>query len=78
MPHTLIFFKRRWDIIVIKLLSILMPMEKEDIVLLAQMLHTMRELTDKLDEYFQKKDFEGVARTKRELVRLQKKVAGIT
>jgi len=52
-----------------------MLMEKEDVVMLAQLIHAMRELTDKLDEYFQKKDFEGVARTKRELTRLQKKVA---
>ncbi len=49
-------------------------MEKEDVVLLAQVIHTMRELTDKLEEAFNKKDFEGVARTKRELARLQKKV----
>ena len=53
-------------------------MEKEDIVLLAQLLHAMRELTDKLEEAFNKKDFEGVARTKRELARMQKKVAEIS
>ena len=52
-------------------------MKKEDIVLLAQLLHTMRELTDKLEEAFNKKDFEGVTRTKRELTRLQKRVMEI-
>lgn len=52
-------------------------MEKEDIVLLAQLIHAMRELADKLDEAFNKKDFEGVTRTKRELTRLQKRVTEI-
>ncbi len=54
-----------------------MSMKKEDVVMLAQMLYAMRELNDKLEEHFQKKDFEGLARTKRELMRLQKKVAEI-
>ncbi|MGV8142616.1 MAG: hypothetical protein ACP5NS_03195 [Candidatus Pacearchaeota archaeon] len=49
-------------------------MEKEDIVLLAQLLHAMREIADKLDESFEKKDFEGVKQAKRELNRLQNKV----
>ncbi len=49
-------------------------MEKEDIVLLAQLLHAMREITDKLENYFEKKDFEGVKQAKRELNRLQGKV----
>lgn len=54
-----------------------MSMKKEEVVMLAQILHAMRELSDKLDENFQKKDFEGIERTKRELMRLQKKVAEI-
>ena len=49
-------------------------MEKEDIVLLAQLLHAMREITDKLESYFENKDFEGVKQAKRELNRLQSKV----
>ena len=47
-------------------------------MLLAQIIHTMRELTDKLEEHFQKGNFEGVARTKREILRLQKKITEIT
>ena len=47
-------------------------------MLLAQLIHTMRQLTDKLEEAFNKQDFEGVARTKRELARLQKKVMETT
>ncbi len=54
-----------------------MSMKKEDVVMLAQLLHTMRELSDKLDEHFQKKDFEGLARAKREMMRLQKRIAEI-
>ncbi len=52
-------------------------MEKEDIVLLAQVLHAMREIADKLESYFEKKDFEGVKQAKRELNRLQGKVREI-
>ena len=36
-------------------------MNKENIVLLAQLLHAMQEITDKLEEKYNKKDFEGVA-----------------
>ncbi len=49
-------------------------MEKGDIVLLAQLLHAMREITDRLEDSFEKKDFEGVRQAKRELNRLQNKV----
>ena len=49
-------------------------MEKEDIVLLAQLLHAMRDIADKLEESLSKKDFAGVAQAKRELARLQIKV----
>ena len=52
-------------------------MEKEDIVLLAQMLHAMRDIADKLEDYFEKKDFEGVKQAKRELSRLQSKVGEV-
>ena len=48
-----------------------MSMKKEDVVMLAQLLHAMRELSDKVEENFQKKDFEGLERAKRELMRLQ-------
>jgi Zn-dependent M32 family carboxypeptidase len=49
-------------------------MEKADIVLIAQLLHTMNEVADKLDEAFKKKNFEGVRQAKKELMRLQGKV----
>ena len=52
-------------------------MEKEDIVLLAQLLHAMREITDKLEQAFAKKDFVGVSQAKRELSRLQTKVRNL-
>ena len=49
-------------------------MEKEDIVMLAQLLHAMREITDKLQEAMDNKDFAMVTQAKRELTRLQTKV----
>jgi len=49
-------------------------MEREDILLLAQLLHAMREISDKLEQYFADGDFAGVVQAKRELVRLQRKV----
>lgn len=52
-------------------------MEKGDIVLLAQLMHTMSELVDKLDEAYKKKDFEGVRQAKREILRLQGKAKEI-
>ncbi len=49
-------------------------MEKEDIVLLAQLMHAMREIAERLEDSFEKKDFEGVRQAKRELGRLQNKI----
>ena len=53
-------------------------MENEDIMLLAQLLHAMRELADKLEKAFNDKDFENVTSIKRELYRLQNKVRELT
>ena len=49
-------------------------MEKEDVVLLVQLLHTMQDLVTKLDEYYKKEDAEKLAQTKKEIMDLQQKI----
>lgn len=49
-------------------------MERADIVLMAQLIHAMREISGKLEQSLNNKDFTGVAQAKRELARLQRKV----
>ncbi len=49
-------------------------MKEEDVLLLAQLLRTMRDISDKIKEYYQKKDAEKLALAKKELLELQKKV----
>jgi len=48
--------------------------EKEDIMLLAQLLHTMKELAEHIDKYYSKKDGEKLEAAKREFLNLQKRV----
>ncbi len=52
-------------------------MKKEDIVLLAQLIHAMRDIADKLDGYLEKKDLEMVRRAKNEIMKLQGKIKEI-
>ena len=52
-------------------------MEREDAILLNQMLWSMRKLTDKLGEAYQKQDLEALSKIKKELLDLQKKVSQI-
>jgi len=49
-------------------------MEKEDTMLLAQLLHTMKELSMKIEHYHKKKNAEKLESAKREFLFLQKKV----
>lgn len=49
-------------------------MEKEDILMLAQLLHTMKGLADKLEEDFNTKNAESLRKTKLEMLRIQKKI----
>ena len=48
--------------------------KKEDVMLLAQLLHAMKEAVDKLEKFQKRKDTEGIMRAKRELLELQKRV----
>ena len=49
-------------------------MKKESVVLLNQLLINMQKIADELDKSFNKQDFEGVLKAKKELLALQKKV----
>ena len=49
-------------------------MEKEDILMLAQLLHTMKDLVVKLERDFNKKDADDLRKTKIEILKLQKKI----
>jgi len=52
-------------------------MRKEDVLRLNQLLTEMRRLSDELEKYFNKQDFEGVLKTKKQLFDLQFKVGEI-
>ncbi len=52
-------------------------MEKEDIVLLAQLMHAMKDIADKLEEYLKKEDIEMVRRAKNEIMKIQSKIKEI-
>ena len=52
-------------------------MKMESVVLLNQLLVNMRKIADDLEKLFNKQDFEGVLKAKRELLILQKKVGEI-
>jgi len=49
-------------------------MKKEDVVLLAQLIQTIKEATDKLEEYQKKKNVERFNAAKKEILELQKRV----
>ncbi len=49
-------------------------MEKEDIVLLAQLLETMKALANKLEKDFNAKDAESLHKTKAEMVKMQERI----
>ena len=50
-------------------------MEREDVTLLAQLLHTMKEVVNKMEKYEKKGDYEMINSAKKELLDLQRKVA---
>ncbi len=52
-------------------------MKKEDIVMLAQLIHAMSDITEKLDGYLKKKDLEMVRRAKNEIMKIQGKIKEI-
>ena len=47
---------------------------KEDLMLLAQLLHTMKESVEELEKYYKKKDVENVNAAKKEILDLQAKI----
>ena len=49
-------------------------MEKEDVVLLAQLIQTIKEATDELEKAQKKKDMEKLNAAKKEILELQKRV----
>lgn len=49
-------------------------MEKEDVLLLAQLFHTMKELIPKLERAHKKKDAEKLNALKREMMGLQRRI----
>ena len=49
-------------------------MKKEDVVLLAQLLHAMREAADKIGVYFKRNDMANLESAKREVLEIQAKI----
>ena len=47
---------------------------KGDLMLLAQLLHTMKESVEELEKYYKKKDVENVNAAKKEILDLQAKI----
>ena len=52
-------------------------MEKEDIVLLLQILEAMQSLTEQLEKSIERNDVAIITKTKTELLVLQKKIRGM-
>lgn len=52
-------------------------MEKEEIIVLAQLLNSIKESLQKLKEYIEKGDYEKVVSIKREVLNFQKEVSKI-
>jgi|TARA_Y100000310_G_C20531048_1_gene738462 hypothetical protein len=50
-------------------------MKKEDVMLLAQLLHTMKELAEKMERYYENKDIVRLDAAKKEMLELQKRVS---
>jgi len=49
-------------------------MEKENTILLAQILHTLKELSVKIEQYYTQKDSKKLESAKREFLLLQKRI----
>ena len=49
-------------------------MEKEDVVVLAQLLNAIKEAVEKLEKYYKKKDMENLQVAKKEILSLQKEI----
>jgi len=49
-------------------------MEKGDLMLLAQLLHTMKELVEKIEKYYEEGNSVRLESAKREMMKLQKKI----
>ena len=54
-----------------------MTLKKEDIILVAQLLQTQKELAKKLDEEIEKKDFDKAEKIKNEILKIQKRISEI-
>ena len=53
-------------------------MKKEDVILLAQLLNAMKELSDKIELYHKNQSAEKLVSAKREFMNLQRKIEDIT
>ena len=49
-------------------------MKKEDIIVLAQLLSGMKDAIERLETSYKKKDMEGLASAKREILEMQNKI----
>ena len=54
-----------------------MVLKKEDIILVAQLLQTQKELANRLDVEFDKQDAEKVEKIKKEMLKIQKRISEI-
>ena len=52
-------------------------MDKEDVTLLVQLLNAMEDVTKKIEEFYKKKNIVKLNSAKKEILNLQKKVAGV-
>lgn len=53
-------------------------MQKEDVVLLAQLVHAMKDVAREMEKAYEKKDSERLEKAKAELLKLQKEVDRLT
>jgi hypothetical protein len=51
-----------------------MVLKKEDIVLVAQLLQAMKELSEKLEEDYKNKDLAEIKKVKYEMLQIQKRI----
>ena len=49
-------------------------MKREDIVLMAQLLQAMKELTEKLEKSYSKRNIEEINKTKKEIIQIQRRM----
>jgi len=52
-------------------------MKREDALLLLQLLYAMQDTVEKLEKYYERKDAENLARAKREVLELQKRIENL-